>query len=131
MDAHQPYAEPPVRAPLTPTVDLAPARVSDALVLAFRAHAEAEARGALADIIADLPGREREDTRPPAARALRTAAREYARRSRSRGDTAAGMIVAVKDLLSPTVPMTRRVTLQGDLVSRVVSWCIEFYYADR
>jgi hypothetical protein len=26
--------------------------------------------------------------------------------------------------------MTRRVTLQGDLVSRVVSWCIESFYAD-
>jgi hypothetical protein len=100
------------------------------LVRAFVAHADAEARGALADICADLPGHERADDRITASRDLRVAAREYARRSRVRGDTAAQMIVDLKALLSPAVPITRRVTLKGDLVSRVVSWCIESYYTD-
>jgi hypothetical protein len=100
------------------------------LVRAFVAHADAEARGALADLCADLPGHERPDERLPTSRTLRIAAREYARRSRVRGDTAAQMIVDLKGLLSPAVPMTRRVTLQGDLVSRVVSWCIESFYTD-
>jgi hypothetical protein len=56
------------------------------------------------------------------------AAYEYARRSRVRGDSAARMIVDVKGLLASAVPITRRVTLSGDLVSRVVGWCIEAYY---
>jgi hypothetical protein len=101
-----------------------------ALVRAFVAHAEAESRGARVDLCADLPGHEQPDDRLPAARALRVAAREYARRSRLRGDTAAQMIVDLKALLSAAVPITRRVTLKGDLVSRTVSWCIESYYTD-
>jgi hypothetical protein len=100
------------------------------LVRAFVAYADAEARGARVDICADLPGYEQPDDRLPAAHALRLAAREYARRARLRGDTAARMIVDLKALLSPAVPITRRVTLRGDLVSRVVSWCIESFYTD-
>jgi hypothetical protein len=124
MDAHQPIA------------DAAGQRYTNVvtaggvLVRAFVAHAEAEARGSRVDICADLPGHEQPDERLPASRALRAAAREYARRARVRGDTAAQMIVDLKSLLSPAVPMTRRVTLQGDLVSRVVSWCIESFYTD-
>jgi hypothetical protein len=127
MDAQQPFAD----------ADLARQQqytnvvtAGGLLVRAFVAHADAEARGALAEICADLPGRERPDERLPTSRALRAAAREYARRSRLRGDTAAQMIVDLKAFLSAAVPMTRRVTLQGDLVSRVVSWCIESYYTD-
>ena len=135
MDRHKSLADAEVtRTPFTnlgpPAADLSPATVSAALVVAFAAHAEAEARAALANVIADLPGRDYADTRPPAARALRIAARDYARRSRIRGHTAAEMIVDIKGLLSPAVPITRRITLQGDLVSRVVSWCIESYYAE-
>jgi hypothetical protein len=100
------------------------------LVRAFVAHAEAEARGARVDICADLLGHEQPDERQPASRALRVAAHEYARRARLRGDTAAQMIVDLKTLLCPAVPMTRRVTLQGDLVSRVVSWCIESFFTE-
>jgi hypothetical protein len=126
MDAHQPIAD----------ADTARQRYTNVvtaggvLVRAFVAHAVAEARGARVDICADLPGHEQPDDRLPASRALRVAAREYARRARVRGDTAAQMIVDLKALLSPAVPMTRRVTLQGDLVSRVVSWCIESFYTD-
>jgi hypothetical protein len=126
MDAHQPFVD----------ADTAGQRYTNVvtagglLVRAFVAHAEAEARGARAAICADLPGHEQPDDRLPASRALRAAAREYARRARVRGDTAAQMIVDLKALLSPAVPMTRRVTLQGDLVSRVVSWCIESFYTD-
>ncbi|MFN2566164.1 MAG: hypothetical protein ABR499_14300 [Gemmatimonadaceae bacterium] len=127
MDAHQPFADADtVRQQQYTNV----ATAAGLLVRAFVAHADAEARGALADICADLPGRERPDERGPTSRALHVAAREYARRSRLRGDTAAVMIVDLKALLSPAVPMTRRVTLQGDLVSRVVSWCIESFYTD-
>jgi len=99
-------------------------------VRAFVAHTDAEARGALADICADLPGHERPDERLPTSRTLRAAARDYARRAKLRGDTAAQMIVELKGLLSAAVPMTRRVTLQGDLVSRVVSWSIESFYSE-
>jgi hypothetical protein len=126
MDAHQPIAD----------ADTARQRYTNVvtaggvLVRAFVAHAEAESRGARIDICADLPGHEQPDDRLPASRALRVAAREYARRARVRGDTAAQMIVDLKALLSPSVPVTRRVTLQGDLVSRVVSWCIESFYTD-
>jgi hypothetical protein len=126
MDAHQPFVD----------ADTAGQRYTNVvtagglLVRAFVAHAEAEARGARAEICADLPGHEQPDDRLPASRALRAAAREYARRARVRGDSAAQMIVDLKALLSPAVPMTRRVTLQGDLVSRVVSWCIESFYTD-
>jgi hypothetical protein len=126
MDAHQPFTD----------ADTARQRYTNVvtagglLVRAFVAHAEAESRGARVDICADLPGHEQPDDRLPASRALRVAAREYARRARVRGDTAAQMIVDLKALLSPAVPMTRRVTLQGDLVSRVVSWSIESFYTD-
>jgi hypothetical protein len=126
MDAHQPLAD-------ADTARLQYTNVVTAgglLVRAFIAHAAAEARGARVDICADLPGQEQPDDRLPAVRTLRIAAREYARRARVRGDTAAEMIVDLKALLSPAVPMTRRVTLQGDLVSRVVSWCIESFYAE-
>jgi hypothetical protein len=127
MDAHQ------------PSVDADTARqqqytnvvtAGGVLVRAFVAHADAVARGARVDICADLPGHEEPDERLPAERALRIAAREYARRARLRGDTAARMIVDLKALLAPAVPLTRRVTLQGDLVSRVVSWCIESFYTE-
>jgi hypothetical protein len=126
MDAHQPIVD----------TDTARQRYTNVvtagglLVRAFVAHAEAEARGARVAICADLPGHEQPDDRLPASRALRVAAREYARRARVRGDTAPQMIVDLKALLSPAVPMTRRVTLQGDLVSRVVSWCIESFYTE-
>ena len=100
------------------------------LVRAFVAHTDAEVHGARAAICADLPGHERPDDRVPTSKALRIAAREYARRARTRGDTAAHMIVDLKALLSSAVPITRRVTLQGDLMARVVSWCIESYYTD-
>jgi hypothetical protein len=100
------------------------------LVRAFVAHTDAEAHGARAAICADLPGHERPDERIPTARALRAATREYARRARLRGDTAAQMIVELKALLSSAVPITRRVTLQGDLMARVVSWSIEAFYTD-
>jgi hypothetical protein len=126
MDAHQPIAD-------ADTARLQYTNVATAggvLVRAFIVHAEAEARGARVDLCADLPGHEQPDQRLPASRTLRVAAREYARRARIRGDTAAQMIVDLKALLAPAVPMTRRVTLQGDLVSRVVSWCIESFYAD-
>ena len=124
MDAHQPLADAETARQQYTNVVTA----GGILVRAFVAHADAEARGALADICADLPGRERPDERGPASLTLHAAAREYARRSRLRGDSAPRMIVDLKALLSPAVPMTRRVTLQGDLVSRVVSWCIEAYY---
>ena len=127
MDAYQPLAADAETAGQKYTNV---ASAGGVLVLAFVAHAAAESRGAVADICADLPGSERPDERIPTARALRGAAREYARRSRVRGDTAAQMIVDLKALLSPAVPMTRRVTLQGDLVSRVVSWSIEYFYTD-
>jgi hypothetical protein len=126
MDAHQPYVD----------ADTARQRYTNVvtaggvLVRAFVAHAEAEARGARAALCADLPGHEQPDDRLPASRILRVAAREYARRARVRGDTAAQMIVDLKALLSPSVPVTRRFTLQGDLVSRVVSWCIESFYTE-
>jgi hypothetical protein len=126
MDAHQPIADADAAGQRYTNVVTA----GGVLVRAFVAHAEAEARGARVDICADLPGHEQPDERLPASRALRAAAREYARRARVRGDTAAQMIVDLKSLLSPAVPMTRRVTLQGDLVSRVVSWCIEAFYTD-
>jgi hypothetical protein len=126
MDAHQPFADADTARQQYTNVVAA----GGVLVRAFMAHAEAESRGARTDLCADLPGHEQPDERLPAARALRVAAREYARRSRVRGDSAAQMIVDVKGLLSPAVPMTRRVTLSGDLVSRVVSWCIESYFTD-
>jgi hypothetical protein len=126
MDAHQPFADADTaRQRYTNVVTAA-----GVLVRAFVAHAEAEARGARVDICADLPGHEQPDERLPASRALRVAAHEYARRARVRGDTAAQMIVDLKTLLCPAVPMTRRVTLQGDLVSRVVSWCIESFFTE-
>lgn len=127
MDAHQPFAD----------IDAARQQrytnvvtAGGALVRAFVAHAEAEARGARTDICADLPGHAQPDDRIPASRTLRAAARDYARGARLRGDTAAEMIVDLKALLCPAVPMTRRVTLKGDLVSRVVSWSIESFYSD-
>jgi hypothetical protein len=40
------------------------------------------------------------------------------------------MIVEIKSLLSSAVPITRRVTPQGDPVARVVSWSIEAFYTD-
>jgi hypothetical protein len=127
MDAHKPVADADTTKQQQYTNVVTAGGV---LVRAFVAHAAAEARGARVDLCADLPGHEQPDERLPASRALRIAAREYARRARIRGDTAARMIVDLKALLSPAVPMTRRVTLQGDLVSRVVSWCIESFYAD-
>lgn len=127
MDAHQPFVDADAAKQQQYTNLITAGGV---LVRAFVLHAEAEARGARVDICADLPGHEQPDERLPAARALRIAAREYARRARVRGDTAAQMIVDLKALLSPAVPVTRRVTLQGDLISRVVSWCIESFYAD-
>ena len=126
MDAQQPFADKDTARQQYTNVVTA----GGVLVRAFIAHAQAESRGARVDLCADLPGYEQPDERLPAARALRLAAREYARRARLRGDTAAQMIVDLKALLSPSVPITRRVTLQGDLVSRVVSWCIESFYAD-
>jgi hypothetical protein len=126
MDAHQPLADAETAKQQYTNVVTA----GGVLVRAFVAHADAEARGALSDICADLPGHERPDERLPTSRTLRVAAREYARRSRLRGDTAVQMIIDLKALLSPAVPITRRVTLQGDLVSRVVSWCIEAFYTD-
>lgn len=126
MDAHQPYVETDAPPRYTNAVT-----AGGALVRAFVAHADAEARGARTDICADLPGHEQPDERVPAARRLRVAARDYARSARQRGDTAAQMIVDLKTLLCPAVPMTRRVTLKGDLVSRVVSWSIESFYTDR
>jgi hypothetical protein len=126
MDAHQPFVDADTARQQYTNVITA----GGVLVRAFVAHAEAESRGARVDLCADLPGHEQPDQRLPASRALRIAAREYARRARIRGDTAAQMIVDLKALLSPAVPMTRRVTLQGDLVSRVVSWCIESFYTD-
>jgi hypothetical protein len=127
MDAHQPFVDADAAKQQRYTNVITAGGV---LVRAFVAHADAEARGARVDICADLPGHEQPDERLPAARALRIAAREYARRARLRGDTAVQMIVDLKALLSPAVPITRRVTLQGDLVSRVVSWCIESFYTD-
>jgi hypothetical protein len=127
MDAHQPFVDADTTRQQKYTNVVT---AGGLLVRAFIAHADAEARGARIDLCADLPGHEQPDQRLPAARALRVAAREYARRARLRGDTAAQMIVDLKALLSPSVPMTRRVTLQGDLVSRVVSWCIESFYTD-
>jgi hypothetical protein len=126
MDAHQPSTDAETARQRYTNVVTAGA----VLVREFVAHAEAEARGALADLCADLPGQERSDDRLPTSRTLRVAARDYARRSKLRGDSAAQMIVDLKALLSAAVPMTRRVTLQGDLVSRVVSWCIESFYTD-
>ncbi|HVF79461.1 MAG TPA: hypothetical protein VNA28_14285 [Solirubrobacteraceae bacterium] len=126
MDAHKPLADADTAQQQYTNVVTA----GGVLVRAFIAHADAEARGALADICADLPGHERPDERLPSSRTLRVAACEYARRSRVRGDTASQMIVDLKALLSPAVPITRRVTLQGDLVSRVVSWSIESFYTD-
>ena len=126
MDAHKPFADvDAVRQQYTNVVT-----AGGLLVRAFVAHADAEAHGARVALCADLPGHELPDDRIPASRRLRAAAREYARGVRLRGDSAARMIVDLKALLSPAVPMTRRVTLQGDLVSRVVSWCIESYYTD-
>jgi hypothetical protein len=126
MDAQQPFADAEtVRQQYTNVLT-----AGGVLVRAFVAHAQAESRGARIDLCADLPGHEQPDERISASRTLRIAAREYALRARLRGDTAAQMIVDLKALLSPAVPMTRRVTLQGDLVSRVVSWCIESFYAD-
>jgi len=127
MDAHQPLvdADSARQQQYTNVVT-----AGGVLVRAFVAHADAEARGARVDLCADLPGHEQPDNRVPAARELRAAAREYARRARLRGDSAARMIVDLKALLSPAVPMTRRVTLKGDLVSRVGSWCIESFYAE-
>jgi hypothetical protein len=127
MDAYQPFVDldaPPLQR-YTSAVT-----AGGVLVRAFVAHAEAESRGARTDICADLPGHEQPDDRVPAARTLRAAAREYARGARIRGDTAAQMIVDLKTLLCPAVPMTRRVTLKGDLVSHVVSWSIESFYTD-
>ena len=126
MDAHQPLVDAEIARQQYTNVVAA----GGILVRAFIAHTDAEARGAVSDICADLPGRERPDERVPTSRALRVAARDYARRARTRGDTAPKMIVDLKALLSQAVPITRRVTLQGDLVSRVVSWCIESYYTD-
>jgi hypothetical protein len=127
MDAHQPIvdAETARQQQYTNVVT-----AGGVLVRAFVAHANAEARGARVDLCADLPGHEQPDQRGPTARLLRVAAREYARRARLRGDSASQMIVDLKALLSPSVPITRRVTLQGDLVSRVVSWCIEAFYTE-
>jgi len=126
MDAYQPFVDAETaRAQYTNVVT-----AGGVLVRAFVVHTDAEAHGGRAEICADLPGRERPDDRVPASNALRAAAREYARRARLRGDTAPQMIVDLKGLLSSAVPLTRRVTLQGDLVSRVVSWCIEAYYGD-
>jgi hypothetical protein len=127
MDAHQPFADlDAARRPAYTNVVTA----GGALVRAFVAHADAESRGARTDICADLPGHEQPDERIPSSRRLRAAARDYARGARLRGDTAARMIVDLKALLCPAVPMTRRVTLRGDLVSRVVSWSIESFYTD-
>jgi hypothetical protein len=127
MDTHQPFADADAaRAQQYTNV----VNAGGILVRAFTAYADAESRGARTDLCADLPGHEQPDQRQPAKRALRTAVREYARRSRLRGDSAARMIVDVKDLLCPAVPITRRVTLTGDLVSRVVGWCIEAFYTD-
>jgi hypothetical protein len=126
MDAHQPFVDAETaRQQYTHVVT-----AGGLLVRAFIAHTDAEARGGVTDICADLPGRERPDERVPTSRALRVAARHYAHRARLRGDTASQMIVDLKALLSSAVPITRRVTLQGDLVSRVVSWCIEAFYTD-
>ena len=127
MDAHQPFADADAARTQKYTNVV---NAGGILVLTFMAYAEAECRGARTDLCADLPGHEQPDMRLPAGYALRSAAREYARRSRVRGDSAARMIVDVKALLSPAVPVTRRVTLSGDLVSRVVAWCIEAYYTD-
>ena len=127
MDAHQPFADIDTVRPQTYSNVVTAGGV---LVRAFIAHADAQSRGARTDICADLPGHEQPDDRIPASRRLRAASRDYARGARQRGDTAARMIVDLKALLSPAVPMTRRVTLQGDLVSRVVSWCIESFYTD-
>ena len=126
MDAHQPFVDAETARQQYTNVVTA----GGLLVRAFVAHTDAEVRGAVTDICADLPGRERPDERVPTSRALRVAARDYARRARMRGDTAAQMIVNLKTLLSSSVPVTRRVTLQGDLVSRVVSWSIEAFYTE-
>ena len=127
MDAHQPLVDADAASQQRYTNVVTAGGV---LVRAFIVHADAEARGARSDICADLPGHEQPDDRMRASRALRAAAREYARRARVRGDTAAQMIVDLKALLCPAVPVTRRVTLKGDLLSRVVSWCIESFYTD-
>ena len=127
MDAHQPFVD--IDAPPLQRYTKA-VTTGGALVRAFVAHADAESRGARTDICADLPGHEQPDERIPSARTLRVAARDYARGARTRGDSAAQMIVDLKALLCPAVPMTRRVTLKGDLVSRVVSWAIESFYTD-
>jgi hypothetical protein len=126
MDAHQPFVDAEIARQRYTNVVAA----GGVLVRAFIAHTDAEVRGAVSDLCADLPGRERPDDRVPTSRALRVAARDYARRARVRGDTAPQMIVDLKALLSSAVPITRRVTLQGDLVSRVVSWSIEAFYTD-
>ena len=126
MDAHQPFVDAEVARQQYTNVVTA----GGILVRAFIAHTDAQARGAVTDVCADLPGRERPDERGPTSRALCSAARDYARRARVRGDTAPQMIVELKALLSSAVPITRRVTLQGDLVSRVVSLCIEEFFAD-
>jgi hypothetical protein len=126
MDVHQPFVDAETARQQYTNVVTA----GGILVRAFVAHTDAEAHGARAAICADLPGHERPDERVPTARALRLAAREYARRARLRGDTAAQMIVELKAMLSSAVPITRRVTLQGDLTARVVSWSIEAFYTD-
>jgi hypothetical protein len=127
MEAHPPFADiDAIR--LTRYTHVVTA--GGALVRSFVAYAEAESRGSRTDICADLPGHEQPDERVPTSQTLRAAARDYARGARLRGDTAARMIVDLKALLCPAVPMTRRVTLTGDLVSRVVSWSIEAFYTD-
>ena len=126
MDAHQPLVDAEVARQQYTHVPSA----GGSLVRAFIAHTDAEVHGSRAAICADLPGHERPDDRIPTSKALRIAARDYARRARVRGDTAAQMIVDLKTMLSSAVPVTRRVTLQGDLMSRVVSWCIESFYTD-
>jgi hypothetical protein len=127
MDAHQPLADiDAVRLSRYTNVTT----TGGLLVRSFVAYAEAASRGARTDICADLPGHEQPDDRIPASQRLRDAARAYARSARLRGDSATRMIVDVKALLSPAVPMTRRVTLSGDLVSRVVSWSIEAFYTE-
>ena len=125
MDAHQPFTDADAARSQQYTNVV---NAGGVLVLAFTAYTDAESRGARTDLCADLPGHEQPDMRLPAACELRMAAYEYARRSRVRGDSAARMIVDVKGLLASAVPITRRVTLSGDLVSRVVGWCIEAYY---
>ena len=126
MDVHQPFVDADTARQQYTNVVTA----GGILVRAFVAHTDAEVHGARAAICADLPGQERPDERVPTSRALRVATREYARRARVRGDTAAQMIVEIKALLSSSVPITRRVTREGDLVARVVSWSIEAFYTD-